>query len=57
VALEVDPALHDPIRYTAAMLREPPDPRGADRFLQLLEGNLARVVLRRHGFQAEGVAP
>ena len=57
VALEVDPALHDPIRYTAAMLREPPDPDGATRFLELLEGNLAEVVLRRHGFRAERVAP
>jgi molybdate transport system substrate-binding protein len=50
VALTVDSSLHEPIRYTAALVRDPPDPAGGRRFLQLLEGSLGQVVLRRHGF-------
>ncbi len=50
VALEVDASLHEPIRYAAAAMREASEPRKANHFLELLEGNLGQVVLRRHGF-------
>ena len=50
VALEVDPSLHSPIRYAAALVSDAPDPAGGRRFLELLQGSLAEVVLRNHGF-------
>jgi molybdate transport system substrate-binding protein len=50
VALEVDPSLHGPIRYTSALVTDAPDPRGGQRFLDLLNGSLGQVVLRKHGF-------
>ena len=50
VALEVDTSLHSPILYAAALVSDAPDPAGGARFLELLHGGLAEVVLRNHGF-------
>jgi molybdate transport system substrate-binding protein len=50
VCAEVDAALHEPIRYEAAILRDAADPAGARRFLERLRGERGAVALRRHGF-------
>jgi molybdate transport system substrate-binding protein len=57
LAFEVDAALHEPIRYPAAILREAHDADGADRFLRLLADTLGQVVLRRHGFAPPPAPP
>ena len=50
VCIEIDPSLHDPIRYQAAVLRGARDPAGAERFLDLLRGPRGEVAFRRYGF-------
>lgn len=50
VAVEIDPSLHDPIRYPVAMTRDAVNGEGARRFLRWLEEDLGQVILRRHGF-------
>lgn len=50
VCAEIDPSLHDPIVYEAAVLREARDPVAARRFLERLAGARGEVALRRHGF-------
>lgn len=57
VAIEIDPALHEPIRYAAATMREATEAGNAEHFLDLLEGDLGRVVLRRHGFGPPETSP
>jgi molybdate transport system substrate-binding protein len=47
----VDPALHAPLRQTAAVLRDSGRPAEAAAFLDLLTGPEGRAILRRHGFE------
>jgi len=46
-----EPSTHPPIEYQAAALRNAADPVAAQRFLDHLQGELARDLLTRSGFE------
>lgn len=49
-AFDVPEALHAPVRYSAAVLREAGGKREAQLYLDFLEGPRGRDILERHGF-------
>jgi molybdate transport system substrate-binding protein len=53
VAVEVDPKLHDPIRYPLVLLRRDPTKDGARRFYDYLASEKCAGVFERAGFGVE----
>jgi len=50
--MEIDAALHRPLRQVGAVLRDAVDPFAGDRFLEFLVGASGREILERYGFEA-----
>jgi molybdate transport system substrate-binding protein len=53
VAVQIDPKLHDPIRYPLALLRRDPIKDGARRFYDYLASEKCALVFERAGFGVE----
>jgi molybdate transport system substrate-binding protein len=53
VAVDIDPRLHDPIRYPLVLLRREPVKEGARRFYDYLGSQKAAQVFERAGFGVE----
>jgi len=52
VAFEIDPGLHSPIVYPAAVTTESRHPEEAERLLDFLKGEEARAIFEEQGFAA-----
>ena len=47
----VDARLHDPVRQDAVILEQAPNPEGAERFVEFLQGPVAGEILASFGYQ------
>lgn len=50
--MPVDVELHDPVKQDAVILEQAPNPEGAKRFMEFLQGPVAGEILGRFGYQA-----
>lgn len=57
VLLEIDPAMHSPIRYPLLLLRHSRRTPGAAEFFEFLTSPSARVGFERHGFSPPSMPP